>query len=161
MLRHSYLRVGEDISLLHFIAPSFEFLLCLSVFLCVYFVSVPPVPLSASCVSMFHRKSISSSKQKQGFLCVTYVPFYFLHRKKILHAQLTLDRILAVFWHEKWQTETPDPGCTLFGCMFDVRNRLVDSHFLISAITGDREGGRERLMEGGREAGRKCSKRLH
>ena len=37
MLRHSYLRVGEDISLLHFIAPSFEFLLCLSVFLCTLF----------------------------------------------------------------------------------------------------------------------------
>ena len=27
---------GEDISLQHFIAPSFEFLLCLSVFLCLY-----------------------------------------------------------------------------------------------------------------------------
>ena len=32
ILRHSFLRVGEDISLLHFIAPSFEFLLCLSVY---------------------------------------------------------------------------------------------------------------------------------
>ena len=31
MLHHSYLRVGEDIYLQHFIAPSFEFLLCLSV----------------------------------------------------------------------------------------------------------------------------------
>ena len=36
MLHHSYLRVGEDISLQHFIAPSFEFLLCLSVFLLLY-----------------------------------------------------------------------------------------------------------------------------
>ena len=37
MLRHSYLRVGEDISLRHFIAPSFEFLLCFSVYLCTLF----------------------------------------------------------------------------------------------------------------------------
>ena len=37
MLRHSYSRVGEDISLLHFIAPSFEFLPCLYVFLCTLF----------------------------------------------------------------------------------------------------------------------------
>ena len=34
MLCHSFLRVGENISLLHFTVPSFEFLLCLSVFLC-------------------------------------------------------------------------------------------------------------------------------
>ena len=37
MLRHSFLRVGEDISLQHFIVPSFSFLLCLAV----YNVSIP------------------------------------------------------------------------------------------------------------------------
>ena len=36
MLRHAFLRVGEDISLQHFIVPSFKFLLCLSVFLVLY-----------------------------------------------------------------------------------------------------------------------------
>ena len=33
MLRHAFLRVGEDISLQHFISPSLKFLLCLSVYL--------------------------------------------------------------------------------------------------------------------------------
>ena len=34
------------------------------------------------------------------------------------------------------QTEKPDPGCTLYGCMFDIRNNLVDSDLVITAITG-------------------------
>ena len=38
MLRHSFLRVGEDISLQHFIVPSFTFLLCLAVYL-VHFIA--------------------------------------------------------------------------------------------------------------------------
>lgn len=33
------------------------------------------------------------------------------------------------------QTDKPDAGCTLYGCMFDVRNQLLHKHIVISAIT--------------------------
>ena len=36
MLRHTFLRLGEDISLQHLISSSFNFLLCLSVYLVLY-----------------------------------------------------------------------------------------------------------------------------
>ena len=70
MLRHTFLRVGEDISLQHFIVPSFKFLMCLSTFLVPY------------CLLVSTSKVMDGNKGKEQdrqFL------FYFTLNLTILH----------------------------------------------------------------------------
>ena len=64
MLHHSFLRVGEDISLQHLIVPSFNFLLCLAVYLVHFIACLLASAKQGMAIRAIENKIDSQTEQK-------------------------------------------------------------------------------------------------